>query len=557
MSNKTYKVVRNSVLGRYMVASKNLKQGQLIFKENPLFLGPQLNGPARCFKCLKIIVLSRCCYCSGCDTALMCTNQCEGKYHSKIECATLKSLNIKGQIIMENSPLIFPLRCLLLRKYDVETYKRLLDLEPHLEARRDTAIWRRHRIAVENVMQEMNLLSEDDIKDELIQKICGILDINTFEVRPPMSQSISILKPETQCLRGLYLEAAMMAHDCIPNAHLSVDDNFVMSVYASIDINENEPIYFNYSNILQGNQERQQHLLEGKYFSCRCRRCRDPTELGTEISSIVCHKCRKGLLRMKEIEKDFRIWQCNECQVVFKSFLIELAINEARRRISDIDLSDLHEMENLHNNLVMTFHPNHYLMLELKQHMVALYAKLPPTKNNLTKKIDLCGRLLSVYTKLEPGISRIRALTMYELQSAIIDLSNKEYRDKELSESGLLSELQRAEKILKECAKYLLYEPSKSPEGRMALVALKELKYLRESIENIQKDVLINGQNERKDKKLKMTKAHEENSLNHKEKNGRIDDIENTSQKIVNSHVEYLEKNKNKPKKKNKKAEKI
>ncbi|XP_030751723.1 SET domain-containing protein SmydA-8-like isoform X2 [Sitophilus oryzae] len=487
MSNKTYKVVRNSVLGRYMVASKNLKQGQLIFKENPLFLGPQLNGPARCFKCLKIIVLSRCCYCSGCDTALMCTNQCEGKYHSKIECATLKSLNIKGQIIMENSPLIFPLRCLLLRKYDVETYKRLLDLEPHLEARRDTAIWRRHRIAVENVMQEMNLLSEDDIKDELIQKICGILDINTFE----------------------------------------------------------------------GNQERQQHLLEGKYFSCRCRRCRDPTELGTEISSIVCHKCRKGLLRMKEIEKDFRIWQCNECQVVFKSFLIELAINEARRRISDIDLSDLHEMENLHNNLVMTFHPNHYLMLELKQHMVALYAKLPPTKNNLTKKIDLCGRLLSVYTKLEPGISRIRALTMYELQSAIIDLSNKEYRDKELSESGLLSELQRAEKILKECAKYLLYEPSKSPEGRMALVALKELKYLRESIENIQKDVLINGQNERKDKKLKMTKAHEENSLNHKEKNGRIDDIENTSQKIVNSHVEYLEKNKNKPKKKNKKAEKI
>ncbi|KAF7272702.1 hypothetical protein GWI33_014534 [Rhynchophorus ferrugineus] len=533
MANKTYKIVKNDLLGRYMVANKNLKQGELIFKENPLFLGPQLNGPSRCFKCLKIIVLSRCCYCSGCDTALMCTNNCEGKFHKQAECDALKVARIKGQVIMENSSLIFPLRCLLMRKYDPGTYYRIMSLEPHLETRRDTPIWRRHRISVENVMKEMNLLSPADLNQEIVQKLCGILDVNTFEVRPPASQSISIIKPETQCLRGLYLEAAMMAHDCLANAHLSVDDHFVMGVYASVDIEENEPIYFNYANTLQGTQERQRHLIEGKYFRCRCKRCQDPTELGTEISTLVCHKCRKGVLRMKELQDDFKIWQCNQCQMVFKDFLINLAIEEARSRIDDISQGNLYDMESLHNNLALTFHPNHYLMLELKQNMVALYAKLPPTKNNLTKKIDLCGRLLSVFTKLEPGISRIRALTMYELQSAIVDLSNKEYRNKELSDIELLTELKRAEKILKESAKYLLYEPTKSPEGRMALVALRELKYLRESIESIQKDVSLNLLN------------NNQNGINHNEQI-----IETVDEK------ENVKKNGKKQKKKNKKLDK-
>lgn len=41
-----------------------------------------------------------------------------------------------------------------------------------------------------------------------------------------------------------------MAHDCIGNTHLSVDDDFVLTVKASIDIPENSPIYFNYANAL-------------------------------------------------------------------------------------------------------------------------------------------------------------------------------------------------------------------------------------------------------------------------------------------------------------------
>lgn len=86
----------------------------------------------------------------------------------------------------------------------------------------------------------------------------------------------------------------------------------------------------------QGNKARQEHLLEGKYFRCQCTRCTDPTELGTEISSLVCHKCRKGFLRHVEIEKGFKMWQCGECKLCFKDFLIDLAVEEARRRIDEL-----------------------------------------------------------------------------------------------------------------------------------------------------------------------------------------------------------------------------
>lgn len=65
-------------------------------------------------------------------------------------------------------------------------------------------------------------------------------------------------------------------------------------------------------------------------------------------------------------------------------------------------------METLYKKLLLTFHPNHYLLLGLKQAIVSLYSKLPPTKSNLNRKIDLCGRLMSVFGKLEPGISRIK-----------------------------------------------------------------------------------------------------------------------------------------------------
>ena len=46
-----------------------------------------------------------------------------------------------------------------------------------------------------------------------------------------------------------------------------------------------------YSDPMWATANRQNHLYETKYFRCKCPRCTDPTELGTEFSFIKCQTC--------------------------------------------------------------------------------------------------------------------------------------------------------------------------------------------------------------------------------------------------------------------------
>jgi len=95
------------------------------------------------------------------------------------------------------------------------------------------------------VLRENGLLTSAE-DAEFVQKICGILDVNSFEVRGPPSKS-----GETEKLRGIYLRAALMAHDCVANTHLAVGDDFEMSIHASVPIPLGHPIYFNYTSAMQ------------------------------------------------------------------------------------------------------------------------------------------------------------------------------------------------------------------------------------------------------------------------------------------------------------------
>lgn len=64
----------------------------------------------------------------------------------------------------------------------------------------------------------------------------------------------------------------------------------------AIDIPEGEKLYTVYTYTLNGTSTRQAALKSSKYFTCRCPRCLDPTELGTHFSSLKCQKCDNGLI---------------------------------------------------------------------------------------------------------------------------------------------------------------------------------------------------------------------------------------------------------------------
>ena len=67
-----------------------------------------------------------------------------------------------------------------------------------------------------------------------------------------------------------------------------------LNVRATMSIPAGSQLYSCYTFTLSGTIDRQQHLMEGKYFKCRCERCLDPTELGTFFSAVKCSECFFG-----------------------------------------------------------------------------------------------------------------------------------------------------------------------------------------------------------------------------------------------------------------------
>lgn len=247
------------ILYRYLVASKDIKAGELILKEAPIIIGPAITCPPLCLNCYKPIDLLRNpIFCLKCNVAPVCSINCISKPtgHTTQECEELRTnLYISAEKLMQHYPVATPMRCLLLRKNDSKLWDEFMQMEQHIEKRRNTSIWRNYKYNIETIMHKFNFVSDSDITEELVQKICGILDVNTFELRVPgFEENWSRSLNNNEIIRGVFLQAAMMAHDCVGNTHLAADDEFNLIIHASVDIAKNTPIYFNYTNALNVNK---------------------------------------------------------------------------------------------------------------------------------------------------------------------------------------------------------------------------------------------------------------------------------------------------------------
>ncbi|KAG5880302.1 hypothetical protein JTB14_003702 [Gonioctena quinquepunctata] len=82
MNGGNYIILKNEKFGRYMVANKLIKAGELILSEEPALIGPQIDGHLTCFGCCRS-VRNGYIFCRGCDAAILCSPKCTGKLHTK------------------------------------------------------------------------------------------------------------------------------------------------------------------------------------------------------------------------------------------------------------------------------------------------------------------------------------------------------------------------------------------------------------------------------------------------------------------------------------------
>lgn len=90
---------------------------------------------------------------------------------------------LPNNFLIDNFDVITPLRFIMLSKNPskIRCYKEVMKMESHCAERRGTSIWFLHENCVVKPLRAANMIRDDD--ESLIQKYCGILDVNTFEVR--------------------------------------------------------------------------------------------------------------------------------------------------------------------------------------------------------------------------------------------------------------------------------------------------------------------------------------------------------------------------------------
>ncbi|XP_045774597.1 SET domain-containing protein SmydA-8 [Maniola jurtina] len=454
--SEVFEVHKSEELGRYLVAARDLTPGEVIVTELPLVFGPKAmidpEASMPCVGCYKPVFTDIGERCSRCGWPV-CSGNCPGlkdPRHHGLECDILSA---RPECVLDNMAeyyrhdALLPLRCVLLQNTNPEKWRQLLELQSHMEYRipgsdlYDEA----DEFIVEYLINSFISKLEDSIKKkyfkeiskELLHRMCGIIDTNALEIRLPGGSE----------LNALYATTCLLEHSCIPNTKhvfgLFTKDKselYRITLKVVVPIMKGHHIATMYSHALWGTQARRQHLKDTKYFTCKCQRCSDPTELGTYLSAMKCFGDDKGScdgIHLPEDPLDEETdWACSKCTVKVNNSQINMLISQMGEEVENVQMmgGSVTMLENLLCRLSTFLHPNHYHLYSIKHSLVQLYGRQPSYMSGeiLDKKIKMCKDLIAITTTLDPGNARLSlysAVLQHELHSALLLLSKKAKSD--------------------------------------------------------------------------------------------------------------------------------
>lgn len=166
----------------------------------------------------------------------------------------------------------------------------------------------------------------------------------------------------------------------------------------------------------------------------------DPTELQTNLSSLYCKLCERGLIQYQEMSEN---WQCNICKSSQTTQEINTILTAATSEMLEITAVD--QLEQAIAVQSKRLNPNHYLVIDMKQRLAAILRnicdqQMVPQLQLLLRKIELCEAILPIIRIIQPGISRLKAIALYEYFNSLAKLTIHEMNDKKLSISdGIVS----------------------------------------------------------------------------------------------------------------------
>uniref|UniRef100_V5G4W8 Protein msta, isoform B n=1 Tax=Anoplophora glabripennis TaxID=217634 RepID=V5G4W8_ANOGL len=474
---RPFEIAEDAEIGKCLVATRDIRPGDIILAELPVVYGPRPHmveeGPVPCPGCCRLIIGEQSARCEGCDFPI-CNPECPGlndmdKHGHECKILGLRDVRaINGLHEFYRQDALLALRCLLLQSRHPKKFAQLMEMESHMGFRgEDTEVYKDVDSRVvsylnDNFFAPLNILEGksgkkvlQDISRETIHKICGIIDVNALEINQDAEVS------------ALYPTAYLLEHSCVPNSmHIFENEpsGYKITVKAAVPIQSGEHITTMYTHCLWGTQARREHLKETKYFSCKCKRCCDPTELGSYLSALRCigtdeEPCGGTQLPIDPLD-DKTEWACDKCDVKLTNAEVCFLVNGIGEEVDNVQLANptVRELDSLLNKMLTFLHPNHYHVYAVKHSLIQLYGYqqgyLPNqiTDDCLVKKAVMCRELLDITRKVDPGNARLPlylGVILHELYLANWVLIKRKW------DLGIKTKVKSVVTMLQECQRSL------------------------------------------------------------------------------------------------------
>ncbi|XP_018021848.1 histone-lysine N-methyltransferase ASHR1 [Hyalella azteca] len=465
-----FKVQENEQLGRYLVATKDLKAGDVLLKEDPLVVSPLEPLTFVCLGCYKPMSDKN--RCSRCGWPV-CGPQCEELPQHVDECRIISSRGRCDSLTLNDYKAILSIRCSSLKE-NPEKLQKLMEFQTHEAERRLNKMFMQTEGEILSTLKKIRFDYKSQGKDDNLQAfvahVMGTINVNGFEIPSASAE-----------LMGLYPIAAFLEHSCSPNTKHKFSSSHQLVLKAAVDIKEGEHVTTTYTKLSWGTSARRKDLLENKYFLCCCKRCSDATEYGTFFSALKCKECKDGYcLPDKPLESNSQ-WTCDSC----KAFISYKDADERTNAFGGLVETamvnpEISQLEYLLRKIAVTeVHPNHFHLFKLRHTLLQLYGRGPMASKEeiLVKKETMCREFLEICSKLDPADGRLGPYTgvvFFEYHDLVL-IRSKKLADKEYPDEKLIDQcVDFAKKLLIKCIKVLQDEEETSPEGLLRIVAQKK-----------------------------------------------------------------------------------
>ena len=183
-------------------------------------------------------------------------------------------------------------------------YKKCRELSTNIEQRREQPDF---QLVKDKAAAFCSLFPGLISEEEMVDILC-ILDTNTFQV---------LSSGSARSLAGLYLRVSLLNHNCVPNCRLIFRADSSLQVRASVEIKRGQQVNISYTPPFFSLIARNNILHRGKQFLCSCSRCQDPSELGTNLSSLRCEaeSCQEEPGLFQHTGSFSQDWECSSCKL--------------------------------------------------------------------------------------------------------------------------------------------------------------------------------------------------------------------------------------------------